>query len=106
MLFSDVEDAAIPQLFVNALFFILQCDIPLDSRFAIGFGDMAPEFARRYRKTSLYFTHPIPDAGSFDKVRHGESFGRVYQAFFLPPRRPILARAVFGGSRRRGARPR
>jgi hypothetical protein len=86
VLFSDVDEPQIPQLFVNALFFILQHDIPLGSRFAIGFGDMSPDFTRRYDKTSLYFTHPADDAGKFDKVRHGETFGRVYQAFFLAPR--------------------
>jgi hypothetical protein len=86
VLFSDVYDAQIPQLFVNALFFILHHDIPLGSRFAIGFGDMAPDFTRRYDKTSLYFTHPADDDGKFDKVRNGETFGRVYQAFFISPR--------------------
>jgi Suppressor of fused protein (SUFU) len=86
VLFSDVDDAKIPQLFVNALFFILQHGIPLDSRFAIGFGDMAPEFTQRYDKTSLYFTHPADDDSKFDKVRKGETFGRVYQAFFISPR--------------------
>jgi hypothetical protein len=86
VLFSDVDDKEIPQLFVNALFFILHHDIPLGSRFAIGFGDMAPDFVRRYDKTSLYFTHPADDDGKFDKVRKGETFGRVYQAFFISPR--------------------
>lgn len=87
ILFSDVNDARIPGLFVNALFFILHHDIPLSSRFAIGFGDMDAEFVRQYEKSSLYFTHPIPDDDSgFDKVRMGEIFGRVYQAFFLWPK--------------------
>ncbi len=85
VLFSDVADPEIPQLFVNALFFILHFEIPLGSRFGIGFGDMAPEFVQRYDKTSLYFTHPAEDDGKFDKVRLGEMFGRVYQAFFISP---------------------
>jgi hypothetical protein len=85
VLFADVADKEIPQLFVNALFFILHHEIPLGSRFAIDFGAMAPDFAQRYNKTSLYFTHPADDDGKFDKVRMGETFGRVYQAFFIAP---------------------
>src|SRR5688500_3644322 len=33
ILFADVADKAVPQLFVNALFFILQHNIPLESSF-------------------------------------------------------------------------
>src|SRR4051794_7858961 len=50
VLFSEVPDKEVPQLLVNALFFILQNDIPLDSRFAIGFQDARSEFALRYHK--------------------------------------------------------
>lgn len=83
ILFCDVQDKEVPKLFVNALFFILQFNIPLGSRFAIGFADMAADFVKRYGKSSLYFTHPADKDEKFDKVRKGETFGRVYQAFFI-----------------------
>ncbi len=98
ILFTDVRDKEVPRLFVNSLFFILQNAIPLGSRFAIAFGDRNHPFGKRYGKTALYFTHPaIPDSffaddpygndkigkATFDKVRKGESFGRVYQAYFI-----------------------
>jgi len=85
ILFSDVRDKVVPQLFVEALFFILRNAIPLGSRFSIGFGQRQTAFAERFGKTALYFTRPaLPDAKeTFDKVRRGENFGRVYQAFFI-----------------------
>jgi hypothetical protein len=94
ILFSDVIDKEVPHLFVNALFFILQNDIPLGSRFAIaGIEQMRPAFARHYQKSALYFTlaeEQRPPFGAkeeqtFNKVRNGAEFGRVYQAFFIAP---------------------
>ncbi len=92
VLFCDVDEPQIPQLFVNALFFILQHDIPLGSRFAIGFGDMAPEFTRRYDKTSLYFTHPADDA----QIRQSASRRNIW-----PRLSGILSYAAGGGIPRR-----
>lgn len=83
ILFSDVPDPEGPRLFVNALFFILQNDIPLDSRYSIAFSDMRSAFIRRYKKTALYFTLASGPDEQFNKVRQGETFGRVYQAFFI-----------------------
>ena len=83
ILFSDVPDNDVPLLFVNALFFILQNDIPLDSRFALAFVDTHGEFALRNRKVALYFTHATGPDEQFNKVRMGETFGRVFQAYFL-----------------------
>lgn len=98
ILFADVKDKEIPRLFINSLFFILQRAIPLGSRFSIKFGDQNHPLAKRFGKTAFYFTHPaIPDGffaidpmseqqigkDTFDKVRRGDSFGRVYQAFFI-----------------------
>jgi hypothetical protein len=98
ILFTDVRDQEVPRLFVSALFFILANAIPLSSRFAIGFAKTEPAFAKRFGKTALYYKHPaIPDTffandpygegkigrDTFDKVRKGNAFGRVYQAFFI-----------------------
>jgi hypothetical protein len=85
ILFSDVPDPEVPQLFVNALFFILQHNIPLGSRFAIGFGDMDRDFARRYGKSALYFTRPLEDNETFTNVLGPDSIGHVYEAFFITP---------------------
>jgi Suppressor of fused protein (SUFU) len=85
ILFCDVPDKEIPQLFMNALFFILQHNIPLGSRFAIGFGDVNHPFARRHGKASLYFTRPADEDETFDEVLKGETVGRVFQAFFITP---------------------
>ena len=83
IVFSDVPDPEVPRLFVNALFFILQNDIPLDSRFSVGFADIRSPFVARYKKTSLYFTRAHGPDEQFNKVRLGETFGRVYQAYFI-----------------------
>jgi hypothetical protein len=84
ILFSDVPDREVPQLFINALFFILLNDIPLGSRFAIGgITEMRAEFARRYKKSALYFTLANSKNEAFNRVRRGEDFSRVYQAFFI-----------------------
>lgn len=81
ILFSDVADPQVPRLFVNALFFILHNDIPLGSRFAIGFGADHP-FARQHGKTALYVTQPL---SGDEEIHEGEAIGRVYQAFFITP---------------------
>jgi hypothetical protein len=82
ILFADAPDREVPELFVNALFFILRNDIALGSRFAIGgIEKMRPGFARRYRKSALYFTV----APEENEVQNGEEKGRVYQAYFITP---------------------
>jgi hypothetical protein len=85
ILFCDVPDKEIPQLFVNALFFILEHNIPLGSRFAIGFGTAHHELTRRYGKTALYFTCPAESDKTFNEVRKGETVGRVFQTYFITP---------------------
>ena len=108
ILFSDRPDKEVPQLFVKALFFILQNAIPLNSRFSICFDQTEPDFAERYGKAALYFTQPaIPDSffpsgdgkekigkETFDKVRKGKVFGRVYQAFFITAEEDAFLDAV------------
>jgi hypothetical protein len=85
ILFCDVPDKEVAQLFVNALFFILQHNIPLGSRFAIGFGAAHHGFTRRYAKSALYFTRTADDDEKFGEVHKGETVGRVFQAYFLTP---------------------
>ena len=84
ILVADAPDPAIPLLFINALFFILQNGIPLGSRFSIGgIEQVQPAFAKRFQKTALYFTLASDESEKFNKVRRGEEFGRVYQAYFI-----------------------
>ena len=99
ILYSDVLDQKVPLLFVNALFFVLHHDIPLGSRFAIGgIDEMHPAFAKHFGKTALYFTRAAeqkdaPDRArdkldldlkeTVNKLRSGEEFGWVYQAYFI-----------------------
>ncbi len=83
ILFSDVADKEVPQLFVNALFFILQHNIPLASRFAIGFGAMGREITRRFDKAALYFTRTSDEDAEFAEVELDEAIGRVFQAYFI-----------------------
>ncbi len=86
ILHADVADPAVPHLFVNALFFILQHDIELGSRFAIGgLERMHTAFSRRYGKSALYFALAHDENENFNKVRNGDEFGFVYQAFFISP---------------------
>jgi hypothetical protein len=85
ILFADVADPGIPKLFVNALFFILQNNIPIASRFAIAFGDEHHPLARRYGKTALYFTRTFSTDPALAEVHRGEEVSRVYQAYFISP---------------------
>jgi hypothetical protein len=85
ILFADVPDPMIPKLFVNALFFILQNDIPIASRFAIAFGNEDHPLARRFGKTALYFTRPFNNDDAFAQVYRGEEVGKVFQAYFIGP---------------------
>jgi hypothetical protein len=82
ILYADVPDAIVPKLFVNALFFILQHGIPLDSRFAVSFAGMDRRFAARIEKSAFYFTRAFSADDEFDHVTES---ARVYQAFFITP---------------------
>lgn len=98
ILFSDLPDAQVPELFVHALFFVLRLDIPLYSRFSIGFAEANPDFSERIGKAALYFTQPMlpdvffnidPESGEpigrerFERPHMEDVFGRVYQAYFI-----------------------
>jgi hypothetical protein len=82
ILYSDLPDSEIPQLFVTALFFILQNAIPLTTRFSIAFAGMNPAFSKRTGKSALYFTRAFSPDGEFDRVAQ---LACVYQAFFITP---------------------
>jgi len=84
ILVSDTPDPCVPVLLVNSLFFILQNGIALGSRFSIGGIDrMMPVFSKQFNKSALYFTLASDEREQFNKVRRGEEFGRVYQAYFI-----------------------
>jgi hypothetical protein len=85
ILFADVTDAMIPKLFVNALFFILQNNIPIASRFSIAYGNEDHPLARRFGKTALYFARPFNTDHAFAEVHRGEESGSVFQAYFIGP---------------------
>ena len=82
ILYADVPDPIVSRLFINALFFILQHGIPLDSRFAVSFAGMDRRFAERSGKSALYFTRAFSADDEFDHVTEA---ARVYQAFFITP---------------------
>lgn len=85
-LVTDGPDPVVPATFVHTLFFILQHAIPLGSRFAIGGVEHTqPAFAKRHGKSALYFALARDESERFNKVRRGDEFGRVYQAFFITP---------------------
>jgi hypothetical protein len=80
ILYSDVQDAEVPRVFVNALFFILQNAIPLTTRFSISFEATNRQLSRRSGKSAIYFTRAFSTDGEFDRVAE---LARVYQAFFI-----------------------
>lgn len=82
ILYCDVPDKEVPRLFVTALFFILQNEIPLTSRFSVGFASMNRAFSQKSGKSAFYFTRAFSPDGEFDKVAE---LARVYQAFFISP---------------------
>ena len=82
ILYCDVPDPQAPRLFVTALFFILQNNIPLTTRFSLGFGELGEAFRRRSGKSACYFTRAFSPDGKFNQVAE---LARVYQALFITP---------------------
>jgi hypothetical protein len=80
ILYSDAADKEVPRLFVTTLFFILKNEIPLTTRFSVGFAGMNRAFSKKTGKTALYFTRAFSPDGEFDKIAE---LARVYQAFFI-----------------------
>src|SRR5262249_1317210 len=80
-LYADTADAEVPIVFLNALFFILQHDIALGSRFSIaGIDEMQPAFFNRYHKSALYFTTPFGKSESLREVKDVDAVGPLLQA--------------------------
>jgi len=85
ILLADDKGKDIPELFLNALFFILQKRIPLGSHFAIAGVDMLkPDFADYADKHALYFSFVLPSTNKpgFDHITRDDT-GTVFQALFI-----------------------
>ncbi len=84
ILLSDDPGKDIPFLFVNALFFILDRNIPLGSRFAIGGIDaVKPDFAEYFDKHAIYFTLADGFPPGLERVEMGGEIGTVFQGLFV-----------------------
>ncbi len=74
MLCVDLADPEVQRIFAHALFTILQHDVALDSRFAIGFAGMSPAFARRYNRTALFVSRPRKLDSHFGEIKIEDSY--------------------------------
>ena len=84
ILLSDDFKKDVPQIFVNSLFFILDHDIPLASRFAVaGVDSLNPEFADYYDKAAIYIGAADGFEEGFDKVECEGETGSVFQGLFI-----------------------
>ncbi len=84
ILLSDDPGTDVPTIFVNALFYILERKIALDSRFAIGGIDMVkPNFAEYFNKAALYFSSAEGFPPGFEAVSWQQEVGEVYQGIFI-----------------------
>ncbi len=84
ILLSDDFGKDVPYVFINSLFFILDKEIPLASRFAVaGVDSLRPDFAERYDKIALYYNLADGFDKGFNEVKCAEETGRVYQGVFI-----------------------
>src|SRR5205823_2096286 len=84
ILFSDDFGKDVPYIFVNALFFILDQDIPLASRFAVaGVDSLAPDLAEQVDKAAIYYDVAEDLGEGFGKVECAGETGLVYQGVFI-----------------------
>lgn len=84
VLLADDFGKDVPELFVNSLFFILQNNIPLGSRFAVGGVDMLnPDFAEHFAKVAIYYRLADELADGFEKLDCEGELGHVYQGIFI-----------------------
>ncbi len=80
ILLSDDFGKDVPDLFVNSLFFILDKDIPLGSRFAVaGVDSLNPDFAEHYNKAAIYYDVADGFDEGFGRVECDGETGLVYQ---------------------------
>lgn len=84
ILLADDFGPDVPFLLVNALFFVLSHDIPLDGRFTIGGVEaLRPDFAEFYDKAALYVMPADGFPEGFAPVPCGRDAGGVFQAVFV-----------------------
>ncbi len=84
ILLSDDFSKDVPYLFVNSLFFILDKEIPLGSRFAVaGVDSLKPDFAEHYDKVAIYYNLADGFDKGFGKVECDGETGLVYQGIFI-----------------------
>jgi hypothetical protein len=84
ILLSDDFGNDVPYIFVNALFFILDKDIPLASRFAVaGVDSLRPDFAEHYNKVAIYYNLADGFEKGFGQVECDSETGHVYQGIFI-----------------------
>jgi hypothetical protein len=84
ILFSDDFGKDVPYVFVNSLFFILDQDIPLASRFAVaGVDSLAPDLAEQYDKAAIYCDVAEGLGDGFGQVECEGETGTVYQGIFI-----------------------
>jgi hypothetical protein len=84
ILLSDDFGKDVPYIFVNSLFFILDTDIPLASRFAVaGVDSLRPDFAEYYNKVAIYYNVADGFDEGFGQVECSGETGRVYQGVFI-----------------------
>jgi len=84
ILLSDDFGKDVPYLFVNSLFFILDKEIPLGSRFAVaGVDSLRPDFAEQYNKVAIYYNLADGFEEGFGQVECEGEMGGVYQGIFI-----------------------
>jgi hypothetical protein len=84
ILLSDDFGKDVPYIFVNSLFFILDKDIPLGSRFAVaGVDSLRPDFAEYYDKVAIYYDVADGFDERFGQVECAGDTGLVYQGIFI-----------------------
>src|SRR3982074_2451081 len=84
ILLSDDFGKDVPYLFINSLFFILDKEIPLGSRFAVaGVDSLKPDFAEQFDKVAIYYNLADGFDEGFHEVKCGAEIGKVYQGIFI-----------------------
>jgi hypothetical protein len=84
ILLSDDFSKDVPYIFINSLFFILDKEIPLGSRFAVaGVDSLKPDFAEYYNKAAIYYSLADGFDKGFGKVECAGETRDVYQGIFI-----------------------
>jgi hypothetical protein len=84
ILLSDDFGKDVPYIFVNSLFFILDKEIRLGSRFAVaGVDSLRPDFTEDYNKVAIYYDLADGFGEGFGQVACEGETGGVYQGIFI-----------------------